>query len=281
MKTLSRREEMRRLGTSFLARSLRVGFVPTMGFLHDGHLSLMKEARKKADIVIVSIFVNPLQFGPSEDLDRYPRDPDGDSEKCRHAGVDYLFTPNASAMIDDDSLVFVGMNKLTNVLCGVSRPGHFQGVATIVLKFLNLVQPSLLYLGAKDFQQTVVIGQMVRELFLPVKVIVRPTVREKDGLAMSSRNSYLSPEARTAATILYRAMKLTEAKLKTGERSAELLKAVVLREIGSEPLARLDYAEIVNPATLEPLTRIEKEARLVLAVWIGKTRLIDNLSLKP
>ncbi|HXN06582.1 MAG TPA: pantoate--beta-alanine ligase [Nitrospiria bacterium] len=281
MKTLSRREEMRRLGASFRSGKLRVGFVPTMGFLHDGHISLMEEAKKRTDIIVVSIFVNPLQFGPSEDLARYPRDPAGDAAKCRNAGVDYLFTPNVSEMIDEDPLVFAGMSKLTNVLCGVSRPGHFQGVATIVLKLLNVVQPSLLYLGAKDFQQTVVIGQMVRELFLPVKVIVRPTVREKDGLAMSSRNSYLFPEERKAATVLYRAMKLVEAKLKTGERSAELLKAIVLREIGNEPSARLDYAEIVNPATLEPLMRIEKEARLVLAVWIGKTRLIDNLSLKP
>ncbi len=273
--------EMQSLSASLRMEGKTIGFVPTMGFLHEGHISLMKEASRRCDQVIVSIFVNPLQFGPKEDFEKYPRDSEGDALKCKEAGADVLFLPRREEIVGEESRTFVAMGKIMEVLCGASRPGHFQGVATIVLKLLNLVQPHMLFLGEKDFQQTVILKKMVRDFFMPVRVEVVPTVRESDGLAMSSRNSYLTPEERKSAAVLYRAMKKGEERFRQGETEASVLKALMAGEITKERGAKIDYLEIADPEGLDSVEKITREARIVLAVWIGKTRLIDNMALSP
>ncbi len=250
-----------------------------MGFLHEGHCSLIREAARACDRVVVSIFVNPLQFGPGEDFARYPRDLKGDSEKCLSGGAHLLFLPEAKEIIGEGSGAFIRMDRIMDILCGASRPGHFQGVATIVLKLLNIVRPDRVFLGAKDFQQTVIIKKMIHDFFIPVKVDVRPTVREPDGLAMSSRNSYLSREERKSAAVLFRAMKKGEEAFLKGDRKASVIKPLMENEIRKESAARIDYLEVVSPETLEPLDDIQRDSLILLAVWIGKTRLIDNLKL--
>lgn len=263
------------------AQGKRVGFVPTMGFLHQGHVALMEAAKTDpaVDLVVVSIFVNPLQFGPREDYREYPRDLERDKELCRAAGTDVLFVPAVAAMYPEGFATTVEVGGgVTDVLCGRSRPGHFRGVATVVAKLFNIVQPDVAYFGMKDAQQVVVIRRMVEDLNFPVQVKAHPTVREDDGLAVSSRNTYLSPEERRAAPVLYRSLKLAARAILAGERDAAKLKELLVREIGSEPLAQLDYAEVVSWPGLKPVTKIEAGAVLIaVAARFGRARLIDNV----
>jgi pantoate--beta-alanine ligase len=255
----------------------RIGFVPTMGFLHEGHLSLMRQARQESDEVVASIFVNPTQFGPKEDLDRYPRDAEGDRAKCLSAGVDTLFMPSAAEMYPEKPSVFVTVEGIADILEGAVRPGHFRGVATVVAKLFNVVKPHRAYFGQKDYQQCAVIRRMVAGLNLGVEVIVLPTVREADGLAMSSRNAYLDPEQRRKATSLFRALTSGEELIKSGVREPDKIKqkmrAVIVREKGVE----VDYAEVADLDSLAPLEMVEGKMVLLVAARIGNTRLIDNL----
>ncbi|GBD09647.1 Pantothenate synthetase [Candidatus Thermoflexus japonica] len=255
------------------------GFVPTMGYLHEGHLSLVRRARAENDHVAVSIFVNPTQFGPHEDYNRYPRDLERDLRLLEPLGVDLVFAPPVEEMYPPGFQTWVVVEEVSRPLEGAARPGHFRGVATVVTKLLNIIQPDRAYFGQKDAQQAVVIRRMVQDLNIPVEIVVCPTVREPDGLAMSSRNTYLSPEERQAATVLFRALQAAKARYEQGERDAERLRAAMREVIQAEPLARLDYVSVADPETLQELSRVEDRALLSLAVYIGKTRLIDNILL--
>jgi pantoate--beta-alanine ligase len=259
----------------------RVGFVPTMGYLHEGHLSLMRRAGELADVIVVSIFVNPTQFGPSEDLARYPRDLAGDLAKCRSVGVDLLFLPEAAQIYPAGYQTFVEVERLSQGLCGVRRPGHFRGVATVVTKLLNIVGPCVAVFGEKDYQQLQVIRRVVRDLDLPVEVTSGPIVREPDGLAMSSRNAYLQPEERRAATCLYRALQEVAAQARAaGSLTSSSAVSLARGIIEAEPSARIDYVEARDAVTLEETPYVGGgSAVLALAVFFGKTRLIDNLVL--
>jgi pantoate--beta-alanine ligase len=256
-----------------------IGLVPTMGALHAGHLSLIEAARAQTSYVVVSIFVNPIQFGPREDLSRYPRPLARDLELCSQAGVDLVFHPGLEVVYPPGYRTNVEVTGLQDVLCGASRPGHFRGVATVVLKLFNLVQPERAYFGQKDAQQVRIIQQMVRDLNVPVEVCVCPIVREADGLALSSRNEYLEPEDRRRATLLYRALMEARTRIDRGERDAAVVQQAIEERIASTPGAVLDYAAVVNADTLEALTRLtpDQPILLALAVKVGGTRLIDNL----
>ena len=255
-----------------------LGFVPTMGYLHDGHLELIRRARVANGIVAVSIFVNPTQFGPDEDLLSYPRDVERDQALLENAGCDLLFYPAVEEMYPPDGGdVYVAPGELATALEGASRPGHFRGVATVVAKLFNIVQPETAYFGQKDGQQLAVIRRMVRDLNFPVEIIAVPTVREPDGLAVSSRNTYLSPDERSAATVLYRALMRAQELHLEGEKDAEVLRSAVFDILASEPLATADYVSIADPETLEELDLVEPDAMVSLAVCIGRTRLIDNV----
>lgn len=256
-----------------------VGFVPTMGYLHDGHLELVRRARAENPTVVVSIFVNPTQFGPAEDLDRYPRDIPRDLALLEKEGADIVFMPSSEEMYPPGFSSWVVVEKVTERLEGRSRPGHFRGVATVVNKLFNIVEPARAYFGQKDAQQVVVIKKMVSDLNMNVEIIVVPTVRESDGLAMSSRNIYLNPQERQAATVLFRALSLAESLWREGERDAEAIREAMVSLIKEEPLAEIDYVSIAHPETLEELVRIDGPALASLAVRIGKTRLIDNIVL--
>ena len=257
----------------------RIGFVPTMGFLHEGHLSLMRRARQENDIVVVSVFVNPTQFGPKEDLDRYPRDAEGDQKKCETAGVDILFVPEAKEMYPDKPSVFVCVEGISDILEGAIRPGHFRGVATVVAKLFNIVKPHKAYFGQKDFQQCAVIKRMVIGLNLDIEVIVLPTVREADGLAMSSRNSYLDPEQRKKATCLFRALAAGEELITNGVREPDTIKRKMRAILAQEKGVEIDYVEVADPDRLAPLERLEGRRVLLVAARLGSIRLIDNLLL--
>ncbi len=256
-----------------------VGFVPTMGYLHEGHLSLVRRARAECASVVVSIFVNPTQFGPSEDLDAYPRDLDRDLSLLSAEGVDLVWTPDAEVMYPPGYQTWVTVEEVTRPLEGARRPGHFRGVTTVVAQLFNAVQPQRAYFGQKDAQQAVVIRRMVRDLHFPLEVVVCPIVREPDGLAMSSRNVYLSPQERQAALVLYRALRAAEAAFREGERDAGQLRALMAETIDAEPLARRQYVSCADPDTLEELQGEVRRALLSMAVYVGKTRLIDNLLL--
>lgn len=258
----------------------RIGLVPTMGALHEGHLSLVRLAREHADVVVVSIFVNPTQFGPAEDLAKYPRDFERDEKRCREAGADIVFYPSAGDVYAPGHSAWVSEDKLSAGLCGRSRPGHFRGVCTVVAKLFNLVLPDVAVFGEKDGQQLRVIERMVRDLNFPVRIVRGPTVREPDGLAMSSRNRFLSPDERRQALCLRRALDRAEELYRGGERGADRIAAAMHDVIAREPAARADYVEIVDDATLEPVTRLERPALVALAVFVGKTRLIDNTVLR-
>ena len=259
-----------------------IAFVPTMGFLHDGHLSLIEEGRRRAEILVVSIFVNPLQFGEGEDLDSYPRALERDGELCRQAGVDVLFVPNSVELYPGGFQTKVSVAGLAAGLCGAARPGHFDGVCTVVLKLLNLVHPDLAIFGSKDFQQLQVIRAMVRDLHLDLEVVGMPIVREEDGLAMSSRNAYLSPPERAQSLALVEALRLAEAMVEVGERNTESLREAVISHIQTRELAAIDYVELVDAATLEPSPVVfSAPVLLALAVRFGSTRLIDNRVLSP
>jgi pantoate--beta-alanine ligase len=254
----------------------RIGLVPTMGFLHDGHLSLVHAARRECDVVVLSIFVNPKQFGPSEDFENYPRNMAQDLRLARDGGVDVVFTPDVGEVYPAGFQSEVSVHGLTEPLCGASRPGHFNGVTTVVTKLFNMVGPDRAYFGQKDYQQAAVIQRMVTDLNMPLTVVVCPTVREPDGLAMSSRNAYLSPVERLAAQVLSRALGVAKAHIAGGERRAEPLEAALREVIAAEPLARLDYVAVCDPQTLSPLETLSETVLVALAVYIGRTRLIDN-----
>jgi len=277
---------MQVVGPIFEIRALRqqltdsVGFVPTMGYLHEGHLALVKQARMENSAVIVSIYVNPAQFGPREDFGAYPRELNRDLELLRREGVDIVFVPSDEEMYPPEFSSWVDVEKVTERLEGASRPGHFRGVATVVAKLFNIVQPTRAYFGQKDAQQAVVIKRMVADLNIGIEIIVVSTVRENDGLAMSSRNIYLSPGERQAATILFKALTLARQLGQGGERDAEEIRRQMTSLIQKEPLAQIDYVSIADAETLEELDLIDRPALASLAVKIGKTRLIDNMPLK-
>jgi pantoate--beta-alanine ligase len=254
-----------------------IGFVPTMGYLHAGHLSLIKRARAESSSVLVSIFVNPSQFGPGEDFQRYPRDLNRDLDLIRTTGADAVFTPSVEEMYPASASTTVEVETLSGILEGTSRPGHFRGVATIVCKLFHLVHPQLAFFGEKDYQQLKVIERMVHDLHMPIRVVGCPTIREPDGLALSSRNVYLSPPERAAATTLSRALLAAERLFDQGSCDTATLRHGILRLLAEQPLIRVDYVAVVHPHTLQPLTTVSAEGGVIcLAVWLGKTRLIDN-----
>jgi len=269
-------EGMRRLRSQAVGRS--VGFVPTMGYLHEGHLSLVRRARAENDVVIVSIFVNPTQFGPTEDFEKYPRDPQRDLTMLQQERADIVFMPSAVEMYPEGFSAYVDVGGVTEVLEGAHRPGHFRGVATVVLNLLNIVQPTRAYFGQKDAQQLVVIRKMVNDLNLNVEVVPCATVRETGGLAMSSRNVFLSPDERRAALILFRALSLSERLWRTGERDANKLRDRLKGLVAREPLASVDYISVAHPETLQELESMDGPTLVSLAIRIGETRLIDNLT---
>lgn len=252
-----------------------------MGYFHEGHLSLMRAARKENDVVVVSLFVNPTQFGPNEDLDRYPRDFDRDQRLAAEVGVDAIFAPTPEEMYPPGYATYVEVERLSQGLCGQSRPGHFRGVATVVCKLFNIVQPDRAYFGQKDFQQQLIIRRMVRDLNFPLTIVTVPTVREPDGLAMSSRNAYLSPEERKSALALIRSLKQGEALIRSGERQAQKIRQAMAETLGSDPRVCIDYVEVRDPESLEPVFTIDGEVLLAVAAFVGQTRLIDNLVVAP
>ena len=277
MKTVETLEE---LGAAREALKAPVGFVPTMGFLHAGHISLVELAKRQCAAVAASIFVNPTQFGPSEDLEAYPRDLPGDLKKLEEAGVELVWLPTAEIMYPPGFQTWVEVEEITRVLEGAQRPGHFRGVSTVVAKLFNAVQPQRAYFGQKDAQQVAVIKQMVRDLNFPVEIVVGATLREDDGLAMSSRNSYLDAEQRQAATVLFRALGAARKAYVDGERDARRLRTIMETTIEAEPLARMQYVSCAHSQSLQELDEVgEAGALLSMAVYVGKTRLIDNVVL--
>ena len=276
MKIVGTVKEVREQVKEWKKQGLSVGFVPTMGYLHEGHKSLMDAARKGNDKVVVSIFVNPMQFGPTEDLATYPRDLDHDAALCESAGVDLIFHPEAEEMYEKDFCSFVDMTGLTEGLCGKTRPIHFRGVCTVVNKLFNIVTPDHAYFGQKDGQQLAVIKRMVRDLNMDIEIIGCPIVREEDGLAKSSRNTYLSSEERKAALILSKTVALGKELAKT-EKDANKVVEAMKKNIETEPLAKIDYVEAVDALSMAPVEKLEGTCMLAMAVYIGKTRLIDNI----
>ena len=275
MKIVGTVKEVREQVKEWKKQGLSVGFVPTMGYLHEGHKSLMDAARKGNDKVVVSIFVNPMQFGPTEDLATYPRDLDHDAALCESAGVDLIFHPEAEEMYEKDFCSFVDMTGLTEGLCGKTRPIHFRGVCTVVNKLFNIVTPDHAYFGQKDGQQLAVIKRMVRDLNMDIEIVGCPIVRDEDGLAKSSRNTYLSHEERKAALILSKTVALGKELAKT-EKDANKVVEAMKKNIETEPLAKIDYVEAVDALSMAPVEKLEGTCMLAMAVYIGKTRLIDN-----
>jgi pantoate--beta-alanine ligase len=281
MRTIQHVADMQRVALRLRREGKRIGFVPTMGFLHEGHLSLIRAAKEMSDVMVVSIFVNPIQFGPGEDFGRYPRAPRKDSRLCRDAGTDILFVPDASGMYAPDHSVYVEETRLSKGLCGASRAGHFRGVATIVAKLFNIVQPDVAVFGQKDAQQARVIQQMARDLSFPVQIVVAPTVREAGGLAMSSRNAYLSAGERQQAERISRALKLAVSMAGDGTRETLTIKRKMREVIGETRSIGIEYIETVDLQTLEPVRKVERKTLVAVAVRIGKTRLIDNTVIDP
>lgn len=259
----------------------KISFVPTMGFLHQGHLSLLEEGRKRGDILVLSIFVNPTQFGQGEDFEDYPRDLKQDCAYADQAGVDIVFAPEAKQMYPSGYATYVDVERLTESLCGASRPGHFRGVCTVVNKLFNIVQPHVSLFGCKDFQQLAVIRQMVNDLNMPVEIIGMPIVREADGLAMSSRNVYLTPEQRQQGLTLSAVLRQCAAQAQTGELNAQKLIDSARQQIEALPEARIDYLQICHQYSLQDVSEVDENAVMLLAVFFGQTRLIDNLYLLP
>lgn len=276
MQIVSTIEEVRKQVKQWRKEGLSVGLVPTMGYLHEGHKSLIDKAVEQNDKVVVSVFVNPIQFGPTEDLATYPRDLERDAALCEKAGAALIFHPEPEEMYFDDFCTYVDMDYLTKGLCGKTRPTHFRGVCTVVSKLFHIVQPDRAYFGQKDAQQLAVIRRMVRDLNFDLEIVGCPIIREEDGLAKSSRNTYLSAEERQAATILHKALTKGEELVKAGEKEPEKVIAVIRETIESEPLAKIDYVEMVNFDNMETLEQVEGSILTAVAVYIGKTRLIDN-----
>ena len=277
MKVATTVKEVREIVKEWKKEGNTIGLVPTMGYLHEGHESLMKCAREN-DKVIVSVFVNPIQFGPTEDLESYPRDLESDSKLCEEAGASLIFHPEKEEMYFDDFCTYVDMDGLTKGLCGKTRPIHFRGVCTVVSKLFNIVTPDRAYFGEKDAQQLAVIKRMVRDLSFGIEIVGCPIIREEDGLAKSSRNTYLSPEERKAAVILSKSLELGKKALESGERDAKKVIEIISNNIKTEKLARIDYVDIVDSITVEEVQNIEKSVLVAMAVYIGKTRLIDNFT---
>lgn len=278
IRTVSWMKETARLAR---AENKIVGLVPTMGALHAGHMSLVERAKRECTQVVTSIFVNPTQFGPKEDLAKYPRTFESDAQKIASAGVDAIFAPQPADIYPPNFRTYVNVENLSDRLEGRSRPGHFRGVATVVLKLFEIVQPTYAYFGRKDAQQVRIISQMVRDLNLDVEIVICPIVREPDGLALSSRNVYLTPDERKSALVLNRALTAARDELASGTRDTLQLQSTIQKIFAAEPLASLDYAEIVDADTFDPITRISKPTYILLAATIGKTRLIDNLFIEP
>ncbi|HEV3162571.1 MAG TPA: pantoate--beta-alanine ligase [Isosphaeraceae bacterium] len=282
LKTLGRIEDVRASVREARQLGHAIGLVPTMGALHDGHVRLIEACRREAPFVVVSIFVNPTQFGPAEDYRKYPRTLDADAERCQAGGASVIFAPGVETMYPNGATsTFVEVPGLSTTLEGSSRPGHFRGVATVVLKLLEIVGPDVAYFGEKDYQQLLVIRRMVHDLTLPVTIRSVPTVREADGLAMSSRNRYLNAEEHRAATVLSRALGKAVEAVAAGERSADRVRQILRETVESESMARLDYAEVADAETLEPLTELRagRPGVALLAAWVGPARLIDNRAL--
>ncbi|ADQ45604.1 pantoate/beta-alanine ligase [Caldicellulosiruptor kronotskyensis 2002] len=270
-------QEMKDIIKKLKKEGKSIGFVPTMGYLHEGHLSLVRLSKQQNDITIMSIFVNPIQFGPNEDYDRYPRDFERDKSLAEKEGVDYIFYPSVEEMYPEDFKTVVSVKKITEIMCGKSRPGHFDGVATVVLKLFNIVNPDRAYFGQKDAQQLAVIKQMVKDLNLDVEIVPCPIVREQDGLAMSSRNVYLSEEERKSATVLYRALNLAKEMIEKGQKDVSSIKRAMEEMILKEKYTKIDYIEFVNNDTFEIISKVEGKVLIALAVFVGKARLIDNI----
>jgi pantoate--beta-alanine ligase len=279
MKICKTIDEMRAASRQAHSEGKRLGFVPTMGALHEGHLSLMRAARARCNIVAVSIFVNPLQFAPTEDLAKYPRTLEHDRELLQKETVGILFAPTPEEMYPAGAITYVTVAGLSEKLCGKSRPGHFRGVTTVVAKLFHIVEPELAFFGQKDAAQAAIIRRMVRDLNLPVEIVVCPTVREPDGLAMSSRNAYLTPQERKSALVLHRSLTQVKNRFDQGERNAANLIEAGKQALAQEPTVRQDYLEIVDPATLDPMQELTSNALVAVAAFVGSTRLIDNILL--
>ncbi len=279
MKVIQNPQAMQRLSQRWHLEGKTIGFVPTMGYLHDGHAALLRRARQENQIIVLSIFVNPKQFGPSEDFANYPRDFKKDEMLAKKENVDIIFHPSVDQMYPEGNLSEVEVVRISNVLCGRSRPGHFKGVATVVAKLINIVLPNRLYLGQKDAQQIVVLNQMIKDLNFPVKVSVVPTVREKDGLALSSRNKYLTPQQRHEAPVLFQSLQLAKTKILSGEKNSQTIVALIQKMVSFHSSGRIDYIACVEARTLLPLKKISGRVLIALAVWFGRARLIDNIIL--
>lgn len=276
MKTAITVKQVREIVKQWRKQGLTVGLVPTMGFLHEGHRSLIERSTAENDRTVVSIFVNPTQFGKNEDLEQYPRDFAGDCAVCETAGTDLIFHPSPEEMYPEGFFTFVDMTTLTEGLCGGQREGHFRGVCTVVSKLFHIVAPDRAYFGQKDAQQLSVIRRMVRDLNFDLEIVGCPTIREKDGLAKSSRNAYLSKEERDAAVVVNRALQKAQEQIRAGERSAAALRQVMIQTLEAEPRAKVDYVEIVDRDNLQPVEKLKEPVLLAVAAFIGKTRLIDN-----
>lgn len=272
---LTTKTEVREAVHKIRQKGLKIGFVPTMGYLHKGHLSLVERAKRENDIVIVSIFINPTQFSPNEDLARYPRDIQNDINELNKLDTDYIFIPTEHEMYAENHLTWVNVDKLGDRLCGASRPGHFRGVTTVVLKLLNIVSPNSMYMGEKDFQQLVILEQMIADLDIDTKIVRCPTVREYDGLAMSSRNSYLTKESRQRALSLSISLKIAQKCFNEGTTDTAQVISKMKDELSSS-VDKIDYIEIIDSATLEPIKQLKKGCRVLLAAFVNGTRLIDN-----
>jgi pantoate--beta-alanine ligase len=277
MKVIADPQKLNRLLKKIACCNKSIGFIPTMGALHPGHLSLIKQARRENDTVVVSIFVNPAQFGPREDLKKYPRPLKNDLKLCRKAGVDLIFLPDSKIIYPQGFSTFVNVEGLSNLLCGISRPGHFRGVATIVAKLINIVSPDILYLGQKDAQQAIIISRMVKDLNFPVKIKIMPTLREKNGLALSSRNAYLNKSQRSDAVVLFKALSLAKSLLDHGQRDAARIISRMKQLIAKKKQAKIDYVAIVDLEKFQEIKKIKQNCLIALAVKIGNCRLIDNL----
>jgi len=280
MKTITKAKEIHDAVKEEKSRGKSVGLVPTMGFLHEGHLSLVRESVQQTDVTVVSIYVNPAQFGPKEDLKEYPRDINRDTEILEAEGVDYIFSPGNEEIYPEGYKTYVEVHDMQDTLCGRSRPGHFRGVCTVVLKLFNIIEPDFAYFGQKDAQQAIILKRMVQDLNLGVKIEVLPIVREEDGLALSSRNAYLDQEERKAARVLSQSLEEAREMVKSGEQDSGQIISRMKEMISQEPRAKIDYVEIVDRENLNPVAKIEKEALAALAVFVGKVRLIDNMILK-
>jgi pantoate--beta-alanine ligase len=279
MRTARTQDELRHRVEAWRREGVKIGFVPTMGALHEGHLSLVRIARERTDRVVASVFVNPTQFGPTEDFNRYPRQPEKDAAMLEAAGCDLLFLPGVETIYPPDHATFVEPAGAALGLEGACRPGHFRGVATVVCALFNLVRADVAVFGEKDAQQLAVIRQMVRDLHLPIEIVPAPTIREEDGLAMSSRNAYLSPQERQAAAVLHRSLRAAEELITEGERRADEVRRCLREVLASEPLAQVEYAEVVDEETFAPVDALQGKLVLPLAVRVGGTRLIDNIRL--